>query len=420
MSALAFAIAVGTKPTSIMMIPSVGIFFIILASHYKQYKKLLLFFLFGILNFAIFSSYNYILNFIDFSNPMGLQSFIAVNKNTFGLKGAISNFIKHMFMFINFVGFKWGIYLEPWLANIRNQIMMFFHVAHLPDSNYTATGKLLAQPYDPTTAAGILGFLVYIPCVIRSLFSFKPLHKKRFYLSIFGVTFFINIFAISYLMNYSSFDCRYLVAFIIFSSPVLVYSYNAKFKPYKYLVIIFALYSSIFISTNLSQRPVFKITRILKNQNSSQTTLQDTLYTNFPYHFIKKYIINNVPHGAKILVFANKDEEVYLLKSIDFSGYKTDFKLLEKASEIDFNKYDIIVIADNSQLSYFRTIVVPENGISCRYGYQYPGYERILTKCTINKSFFTEKNFLLICTLELNKKDKIYTYYIYKNATNKN
>ena len=65
-----------------------------------------------ILNFFVFSSYNYILNFIDYLNPFGSE--ISINRHGFfvGFKGFIANFIRYNIQMLDFAVFKWGIYFS--------------------------------------------------------------------------------------------------------------------------------------------------------------------------------------------------------------------------------------------------------------------------------------------------------------------
>ncbi len=420
MSALAYSIAIGVKPTSIMMIPPVGAFFVLLSYHYKNFRNLFIFLGFGVLNFIVFSSYNYILNLLDFGNIMGCPSFININKNFYGIKGAISNFIKHMFMFINFSGFKWGMYLESEMTNIQNKIFTFLHLGIIPDSYFTTHAKYSTQLYDSTIAAGVLGFLVVIPCAIRSLFSFKPVFKKKFYLSIFALIFFANIFILSFLMNYSVFDCRYLVAFIVFSSPIIAYSYGIKFKPLKIIIILFALFSFLLISTNLKSRPLIKILQILSSGQEKSAIAYVGVCKYNPYCEVRDKIKEDYKSNTKILVFAGVAENIFLLKTLEFDGYTVDFNNLENTPDIDFNKYNFIVITDNHQNSYYRKDAANIKNLSCNYLTSKDENKSIsfFTSCDANSSFFFERNYIPKFYVQMKESAYSDIYYVYENTKN--
>ena len=100
MSALSYALAIGTKTPSIMLIPPVGLWMIGMSYYYKKkefYKPFLKFLGFGIINFTLFSAYNYILNFINYGNIAGQKEFLNAHQNLYGIKGMCANFIKHIF-----------------------------------------------------------------------------------------------------------------------------------------------------------------------------------------------------------------------------------------------------------------------------------------------------------------------------------
>lgn len=420
MSSLAFAIAIGVKPTAIMMIPAVGIFFLILSAQHKNYKKLLIFLGFGCVNFIIFSSYNYILNYLDFSNVMGLQSFIVINKNYYGLKGAATNFIKHLFMFINFTGFKWGIYLEPELTGLQAKTLALLHLPNIPDSYYTTNIKTAFKLFEPTMAAGVLGFLVYMPCAIIASVKLNPKKNKSLFLGLFGLLFFVNLFVISYLMNYSAFNCRYLVAFIIFSSPILVYSYGIKFKPLKNLIILFALFSLILISTHIKSRPFFKIVQIINKTHSLEMVRELTLCQKDPYCMVAKKIKMDFRPENKILVFSDNTEHGFIMKNLEFDGYDMDFQLLENARNIDFSKYNLIVITNDKMTSYYTKYTKPLKGIDCISYNLGIGFNKspIFTKCEMQKDFLHSKNFVKSFHIETVKENKTDFYNVYKNLNN--
>lgn len=406
-ASLAYAIAIGTKTTSLIMIPAVGLFLVVLCFYFKNYKYLKLFLISGCINFLIFSSYNYILNYIQFSNFICAESYMAVNKNYYGIKGALSNFIKHIFMLIDFAGFKWGLYLHPYMKSFQDSVLSSLNLLNLPD--YYAQPDLNISLLDTIIGPGVLCFLVYIPCVLRSFFKFKPVFKKPFFLALFGLLFLINLFSLSFTINYSTFDERYIVSFLILSSFVLIYSYNIKFKPFKYLIILFALYSFIFISTNIAMRPFVQIVKFLYKYHSV-TSLREHIMLKDSLYFMKKKIQTCFLPNSKILVFLNKSESIYSIKSLELEGYKVDFKQLSHALDIDFDKYDLVLIQDNAQYSYLikKGVVIKNDSkmisnnpketknpdVFCSY--VAPTYyitEPCFMKCEVDTNFFTQKNY---------------------------
>lgn len=359
MAALAYALAVGTKTPAIMAIPASGLFFISLCYYYKKFKPLGYFLAFGILNFLIFSSYNYILNFIDYHNFMGSDSFMVVSKNYYGLRAVPANFVKYMFMFFDFTGFKWGDYASPHILNVRNSLLAAIHSRYIYDGIYTSGCNFQRTLLEPMMGTGILGFILYLPCLIwafiKPIFSFR--FKKIRLVLIFAVMFLINILVMSYLLGYMTFSVRFMMFFIVLSAPIMYYSYFKKNNPLKVIFVIFALVYLILVSTHLWPRPISKIGKLFIHgatlrEIRLRTVCKDfeptTTYQN-GVCLLKFRLQHHFMPGTKILVFMNSAEMIYVLKSLYFDGYPIDFALMEDADKIDFNKYNVVVSTNQGQ-----------------------------------------------------------------------
>lgn len=136
MSALSYALAIGTKTPSIIAIPAVGMFMLFLSMHYKKkdfYKPFLIFLGFGLINFIIFSSYNYILNFIDFGDIRGNDILIEHHSAANGIMGIPVNFIKHSFLLVDFTGFRWAEYFGDKIETFRDGLITFLHFPQTSD-----------------------------------------------------------------------------------------------------------------------------------------------------------------------------------------------------------------------------------------------------------------------------------------------
>lgn len=425
MASLSFALALGAKTTAIILIPGLGLFLTALCFYYnKDFKPLLKFTLYTTLNFLVFSSYNYILNYLDFSNFFGPQSFIEINKNHFGIKGAVSNFVKHIYMFVDFTGFKWKIYLNPYIQASQQQVLAFLHVANLPNSYFTVSSPdITSLLVDLFMGSGVLGFLVYIPCVVISLFKFRYTNKKPYFLALFGAVFFLNLAVISFLMNYSAFDTRYVVAFIVLSAPVLIYAYGIKFKPIKYLVIFFALSSLIITATNIKTRPFFKIVELLKNGYSSDDLVELINFRDDPLLLLKRKIEYNYAPKTNVLVLIGDMQKIYYIKLLQLEGYNVDFKLLYDAKNIDFQKYNLLIIQENKQVSYITkdlSIESLDKDTDCDY-IKPTKYIKIpcFIECRLNNNFLSKRHFVLNTSIvDHFSDDKSLRYNLYENKSN--
>ena len=164
MSALAYALAVGTKTPAVLAIPGVGFAMIALCAYYKNFKPLWKFLGFAVVNFLIFSSYNYILNYINYGNISGSVSFISAHQNPYGLWAIPANFIKYLFLFFDFTGFHWGNMFGGDITALRDALLGNLGLSDIPDGVHTTQRVINQTLLEPLMGLGILGFLVYLPC----------------------------------------------------------------------------------------------------------------------------------------------------------------------------------------------------------------------------------------------------------------
>lgn len=452
MSSLAYALAIGTKTTSLIAIPGVGLGLIALCVLFKKYKPFALFLGFGLLNFLIFSSFNYILNFIQFHNFMGSESFMLVSKNYFGVKAIVANFIKYMFMFFDFTGFKWSYYLGPHILSLRTFALSSLHLSYIQDGLYTLpTNNPNGTLIEPMMGAGILGFSVFIPCVILSFIKpiFKRKAKKTWYMLGFASLFIINLLTISYLLAYMLFSVRFIMFFIVLSSPVLTYSYLNRKNPLKYIIVFFALFYLICVSTHLWARPVDKILKMvylkysitdIRLRANCKDYYEDSSYGN-AICLLKFQIKNHYSNKNRILAFMPTPDDYYILKELEFNGYKIDFRRLEDADEINFNDYNLVIVPNNGQTSTLikdyparknecilvgkKMIITDNNLVPCIYS-----QNRRIPKqsaesklpyqvhCTFTSQFINNNKLIMISRVSLiNPRFKNQNYFIiYHNA----
>lgn len=381
MSALAYALAIGTKTTAIIAIPGAGMFLLFLCYRFKKYKPLGYFLGFGLLNFIVFSSYNYILNFLDFGNFMGSEAFFTVSKNYYGIKGMVANFIRYIFMFFDFTGFTWGKYLGRLLADTQGSILSLLHLGYIPSGIYSLSAKSQFEGtlLEPVMGAGVLGLILFLPCVIWAMLKpiFKAKSDKAWAIFAFAIMFVINLVSISYLLVYMSYSIRFIMAFVVLASPVLVYSYCKRsfFKP---IIVFFALFYLILVSTHLWPRPFVYVIRILQEHNSitylrevalCKEYLEHPEYINSICPLVNK--VRKMQKGTRVLAFMDASDNIYLFKALEFEGYKIDFRNLEDIKGINFNKYNLVIVRNNGQIS---TVIKKYSGednsygdISCKY-----------------------------------------------------
>ena len=420
MAALAYALAIGTKTTSIIAIPGVGLFLLALTIYYKNFKSLAYFLGFGLFNFLIFSAYNYVLNFIQFHDFMGSNSFMIVSKNYFGIKGTFANFIKYLFAFFDFTGLKWALYVGKDIINLRIFVLSSLGLGVIPDgiysSRFTVNGTLL----EPIMGAGALGLFVYLPGIVMGLFKplFKPKSKRTWLLFAFSLLFIVNIFVLSCLLTYMSYSVRFIMFFIVLSSPILGYSYFRGRNIIKNAIVIFAIFYLVFVSTNLWARPFVKISKILQMDSSISNLRYRAMCTDFNKTpslsnsacALRMVLQKKYSPKDRILIFANEADNIFMLKTLEFQGYKLDFNTIEELSNIDLSKYNVLITIKPEQRSTFvkyydgyrnRTTYDGDTVVStCKYGANYllakfnkEGLEPYKVTCKISKDFLNKEHF---------------------------
>lgn len=359
-ASLSYALAIGTKTPSIIMIPAVGFFMLTLCFYYKKYRPLGLFLGCGVLNFIIFSSYNYILNLIHFGNITGPETFMIVSKNYDGIKGACANFIKYIFMFFDFTGFKWPDYIMDDLLKIKDSTLAFFGLANMKDGLYTVDKYFQRSLIEQLMGAGILGFAAFLPCWIFSLTScgFSK-NRTRKLLFLYAVVMLINLISISYLLSYMSYSVRFLMSFMVLSAPILAFTYFSNKNPLKYIIIYFSIYYLAFVSTHIWVRPFVRIVKYLKTNPSIQMVRQIgvcgdfyTLETNKVDCKIRRNI-EEYSKDVKILLLPESAINYVGYGKLILKGYKIDIGEPEMLSfmDKDFNEYDLIISPEARQRS---------------------------------------------------------------------
>lgn len=446
MSALAYALAVGTKTPSIIAIPAVGLFMLAICFYHKKFRPLAIFLAFAIVNFFIFSFYNYMLNFIQFNNFLGSQSFMVVSKNYYGLKGAFANLIKYSFMSVDFTGFKWSEYVNSGLVHLRSSILSIFALDYVKDGLYTTKYTVNNSLLEPLMGAGILGFLIYLPCLLWALIKpiFARTSKNTWFVFMFAVLYLINIFVLSYTMVYMSYSVRFIMFFMVLSSPVLGYSYFKGKSVIKSIIVLFALYYLILVSTNFWSRPLTKIIKVLRNSPSISSLRYRAICKDYEPNSIysnsacplRKVISEKLPPNSRILAFVNESDNIYVLKTMEFYGYKFDFRTLEDVDNIDFSQYDGLLVTSIGQRSslvkYFngfgkRSVYDGNMKISgCKYR-RNPALSNIKKSnpqsampfeviCSLNNEFIKKEHFKFVDKAGVMKpliNDYVY-YYVYK------
>ena len=453
-SSLAYALAMGTKSPAVIAFP--GVFLLFAYFSYKDlkkecYKPLVSFLIFLFINFMVFSSYNYILNFIDYKSFLGSESARAIHGFTGGFKAYIANYIRYIFMMFDFSGFKYSEYVGEHIINAKLAIFNFLHIPEdlgvsMPDNNIINNRFLNVK-----VGTGLLGFLVFLPAVLTSVILgfVRKNSKKITAVQAFGIMFFINVGVMSGVLAYMVFSIRFLTFLVLLSCPVLALSYIRRTNIIKLLLLFFVMSYFLVMSVNLSGRQHGEIAKlILKTPTISDAreTLRCALYTGFegkrPFCYIRDYIQTELPKGAKIGIFGDASDASYITNMLNAKGYKIVTLLPEKAPVYDLKDYDFLVTTNkiltstvlltdtkHTEIKYFidksgRAYYPEYLSFSCVYEdvdkeFHYKDRDSIImdSRCFIDVPFFEDRNYELIKVFDFMSEIKEYSKYvsIYKN-----
>ena len=460
-SALAYALAMGTKSPAVIAFP--GAFLLMGYFAYQKekkefYKPLMAYLGFLFITFMIFSSYNYILNFINFENPLGSESARAVHGFRGGFKAFIANYIKYIFMLFDFSGFKYSEYVGEHILNAREAILAFLHIPMDLGVEMSDYNEINNRLINVKTGAGILGFLVFLPSLCTSvILGLAKRHSAKLQvIFVFALMFLINVACMSFSIAYMVFSIRFLTFLIILSSPLLVISYIKKTNIIKLLILFFVMSYFVIISTNLAGRGIKDITNvILKTPTLMQARerIRCALYTGFDgkntYCYLRDYI-QQLPQGSKIALFPDATDNTYILDILNSHGYKIDTLLPENALNYKYNDYDYIITTKQILIS---TVLLKETK-DIKTGYKldkkgnayYPKYSPFScvyekhrggfytsdqykdgaivmdSRCYIDQKFFEPKGFKIKQIYDFKSENIRYTGYvtIYENTKKEN
>ncbi len=362
-SALAYAIAMGTKSPAVIALPGVIFICFIITMLYKKgnsYKNIFLLIWLIIINFIIFSSYNYVLNLINYSNPFGMKSTIQMHNFFGGYKAFIANFIRYNFLLIDSAGFKYANYLSGYVYGLQKSIFDLFNINYDIGVIAQMQKGLNKDVLESITGCGVLGVLVFIPCIFYSFYrAIKcKFSKVATLLASLSTMFYINLLVLSFAIGFMIYSVRFVTFFMILTSPILVYSYIRSNKNiYKWIIIFFCFSYMVVISTHLPSRPLVRLLYMLKHQSSYEelkTRIQCSDNTSFDSNVIEckmKREMEKAPGNKNIAFFVNNSFRSYVFKIMENEGWKVDFLLLEDLDNHKIDNYDYIVIQNQSQLT---------------------------------------------------------------------
>ena len=356
-SSLSLALAMGTKTTGVIGIIAFFIILIafeILIEKNKKLDKTKRFSLFLIMNFLIFSSYNYFSNLFHYGSPF--SSRVAYLGHVFwgGIKGYIANLIHFFFQSFDFTGFKWGFYLNDEILTIKQKVFEIINISPEIGCN-VEQDKVNIAADEQVVGFGILGFLVFLPMIFLSNIKiFFNKNKKTIFLFILSIAFIINILVLARTTAYMVFSIRFIVAYVSLSSLVLIYAYKKR-GFLRYIILFFCLFNMILLSTHNKRMPIPYVVDYLKEVNYSLEAFEDGCFNQkvIDIHItsprIYKTIKEKYQDKKRILFLKRLSSSALYLKKLEKEGFKVDFLPVGKFSEEKIENYDLIILEDKVQ-----------------------------------------------------------------------
>lgn len=411
-ASLSYALAVGTKTTAIIAIPSLFIIFLMIIYKYNKNnitKQMLKFCLFFIVNFLVFSSYNYILNFIQFSNPVSCSEQLLLNQFRGGFKGWISNLIKYCFSIFDTSGI---VDLINWNGFITYLQSLALSVFGLTDKSYTSPYFARYFPFNSeismtSSALGVMGLFAFLPSLIKSI----KYSKKNIILFSLGLTFIFNIFIFSRVMVFTQFNMRYLLTFVVIASPIVVYSYIRKNNLLKILMSIFLF---TYLLGIVYKQPMQYVVSYIKYKQNVENSERSFLTMNMEEVDICNFLKENKIKNVALIINQGRRPVYYIYKARLF-GINIDQLLLENIERYNLNKYEYIItnkkeVRSTNIVNFEDKIKYPALFVSeCTYMNNKQetivdiNEKPVVVNCKIPFDYFSIKGFEELKTLNLNE-----------------
>ncbi len=352
-ASLGTALAIGSKTTAIIALPSVIIILTVISKLYgeKQLKTIKGFIGFFILNFIIFSSYNYILNFIEFHNPISCPEQFLLNKFRGGIKGYLCCLIKYIFAVFDFSGIENIDFYNNIITNLQSRVLGLIKATPVSYmSPFFKDNFEFNSLMTPTTAGlGAMGLLAFLPSLIYSLFKRKS--KKYIFLFTLSLAFIFNILLFSRVMVYTKFNLRYLITFVVIASPILVLSYIKSNKNiFKWIMCYFMTIYLFVISHTKPAAFIISYSNFKIKNPASEHPYDDFLNINRPERHIYNYFIkikkDNSSDNKIAVISQHSGNSVYDIEKLKLKGFIADKYPIDDIRKYNLENYDYIITSD--------------------------------------------------------------------------
>jgi hypothetical protein len=373
-SAISYSIALGTKDTAFLFLPVFGIIYSLISFNelkYNFYKPLLLFIFSIIPAFILLSSYNFILNYIDYGSPFSPPSFMYQHSSAeINFKGFLTNIIKYLFIFLDFSGIKAAHELNPVIMGIKDNLFHFLGLKTTDGLAFQDLYQINTLIHENYSMYGILGFALFLPLVIKTgITKIKSSKRRDFIIGLTGLIFIGFLLIISATMGFCLWFNRFFLSAVVLSSPIFIFCYSKKNSIWKILIALITVFNFVVIPTGNASKPFLPI--ILSISNSKLSDFRNEMRLRSQLDFRKKiYIYSLVKYLGKIapnhskIALVSADEEIFypfFEENPTWKIYSLRYDLFSKQK--NYADYDFFILPEKEQ-----RITVPYKG-KIKYNY---------------------------------------------------
>ncbi|EKE04787.1 MAG: hypothetical protein ACD_20C00003G0014 [uncultured bacterium] len=358
-SAIAFSINLGIKTTAFFFIPIFGIIYLLIAVREKKklfYKPVAVFIMASIPAFLILSSYNYILNYLDFGNFLGTKFYVSRHSISISFKTFTANIIRYSLLFIDFTGIKAAESLTPYYLGIKNYLFNLFHLKSTDGLLFLDISKPNTLIHENVAKFGLLGFLILIPVMARySFIKIISNRDKMFYISLTGLVTVGFIITISALMGFCIWNNRYLLSAVSISSTLFALSYQRKISIQKGFISLIVILNYAVMPVSNITKPFLQVCQTLFKYNFTEHRAETRLREEAVFskrvlsYPVVKYLGKIAPDNSKIGLIFYDDELYYPFfeENSTWKLYPLRYELLKQRKNYD--DYDFLVINGKNQ-----------------------------------------------------------------------
>lgn len=372
-SAIAFAIVLGIKTTALFFIPMFFIFFGLIVFKENKLQKLAHFFVLFtgsfVLAFFLLSSYNFILNYMQFGNFIGANHFIDSFRLEPDLKSYIANLIRYSLFFIDFTGIEAVKVFNETFVGLKNFLLSLFSIDPSRGWVINDIETLNVRVQENDSKFGLLGLFVFLPLVFfhsfRALFS---RNKKKFYVASAGLLMPGFLILLACTSKFVYFNNRYLLTAFILSSPIFALTYSRKINLCKVFIAIVVVFNFFVIPMNTVSKPFFYIADSLfkKDIISLRRDLRlrnDADFVKSHYRSVIDYLGKEAPDNSKIGLVAGCESLYYYFFEENPTWEIHPIRYEDLYRKKNYNDYDYLIFLDNEQKEH----ILDKNSVEINY-----------------------------------------------------